>query len=332
MSRLSLQQIEDLAYAALTACRTDPANARIVAASIAAAEADGIASHGLLRLPTYCAHARTGKVDGFAQPAMTAAGAAVIQVDACNGFAHPAIDLAVRPLVELCREHGVALASIRNSYNSGVMGHHVERLATAGLVGLGFSNAPATIAPWGGRAPVFGTNPIAFAAPRPDAPPIVVDQAASVIARGEVMLRAQRGESVPDSWGFDAEGSPTSDPGAILRGGSMAPAGGRKGVSLALIVEVFAAVLSGPLLSVDAGSLTECDGRFAGIGQLFVAVDPGKLSDDYAQRIQRLATIIEAQHPARLPGSARQAHRISATQRGVEVSDELLARLNEVCR
>jgi (2R)-3-sulfolactate dehydrogenase (NADP+) len=322
---LLLRQIQDLACRALIAANTERRNAEIVAASIAAAEADGIGSHGLLRLPTYCAHARSGKVDGFARPVLSHAAAAALQVDACNGFAHPAIALALDALVPLATQHGIAAVSIRNSYNSGVMGHHVEWLARRGLVALGFANAPAVIAPWGGRAPVFGTNPIAFAAPSSGGDPIVVDQAASTVARGEVMLRAQRGETIPDGWGLDAAGQATTDPHAVLNGGSMLPAGGYKGVTLALVVEVLAAALTASLPSAEAGSLTQDDGKPAGVGQLFIALQPAAFgAGEFGERVSDLCRSITAQPGARLPGSRRFAMRESARTQGVMVDEALL--------
>lgn len=328
MPRLTLDEIKERAYRALLASETSPANADSVAISLAAAEADGIASHGLLRLPTYCAHARSGKVDGFAEPALSRAAPAVMRVDARNGFAHPAIDVALRELPALAREHGIAAAAVHRSYNSGVMGHHVEQLARQGFVALAFANAPAVLAPWGGRRPLLGTNPVAFAAPRSEDGPIVIDQASSVVARGEIMLRAQRGEAIPETWGFDFAGQPTHDPGKVLDGGSLAPAGGYKGANMALIVEVMAATLTGALHSFESGSLTADDGKHAGVGQLFIAFEPERLGGSGFQgRLEALCEAILAEPGARLAGSRRYAARADAKAHGVEVPSELLEKL-----
>ena len=331
MARLRLGEIEDLAYRALIASKTSAANARSVAASIAAAEADGIQSHGLLRLRAYCTHARSGKVDGFAAPTIDQAGPAVLRVDARNGFAHPAIDLAVEGLARLTGTQGVAAVAIHNSYNSGVMGHHVERLARSGLVALGFANAPAVIAPWGGSKPVFGTNPLAFAAPRAGDTPIVIDQASSVVARGEVMLRSQRGESIPEGWGLDAAGRPTTDPNAVLDGGSMVPAGGYKGASLALMVELLASTLTGSLHSYEAGSLTADDGKRAGVGQLFIALDPERIAGSgFSNRVGEICRQMLGQSGVRLPGSRRFAARANAQATGVLVDDAVLGKIESL--
>ncbi len=146
-----------------------------------------------------------------------------------SGFAHAAIDLGLPALVAAAAANGVASLAIRNSYNCGVLGYHTERLAEAGVVALGFTNAPASIAPWGARKPALGTNPWSLAVPDGNgAARFVIDQSASVVAKSEVMKRARAGEPIPEGWAFDARDKPTTDPAAALTG-TMAPAGGYKG-------------------------------------------------------------------------------------------------------
>ncbi len=130
-----------------------------------------------------------GKVDGQAMPVQRHQMGGAIVVDAGTGFAHPAIDLGFEALIPAAHQQGCACLVIRNSYNWGVLGYHVERLAEAGLVAFGFTNAPALIAPHGGHQAVIGTNPLAFAVPGPDGSAFVIDQSASVVARSEVMTR-----------------------------------------------------------------------------------------------------------------------------------------------
>lgn len=207
-THLTLPEIEQLACAALRAHRTSDLNARCMARSIAAAEADGIRSHGLLRLSTYCAQTACGKVDGHAIAVANPRAAAAWHVDAADGFAHPAIELGFQHLVPTVREQGIAMLAIVRSYNCGVVGHHVEKLARQGLLALAFANTPPAIAPWGGNRALFGTNPLAFAAPRSGGPPLVVDQSSSVVARGEVLRHARQGLSIPLGWALDDTGDP----------------------------------------------------------------------------------------------------------------------------
>src|SRR5215470_13726600 len=184
MPTLTFQQAEELCTSALMRCRTSPDNAALVAHALVRAEAEGLKSHGLLRVPMYAAQAKVGKVDGSAQPAVERPRPALLAIDAKFGFAHPAMAKAAGLLPPLAREFGIAAAGIRRSHHVGVAGHPVEAIAKAGMMALMFANAPAAMAPWGGSRPVFGTDPLAFACPLPEGAPIVVDLSLSKVARG----------------------------------------------------------------------------------------------------------------------------------------------------
>lgn len=322
---LPLSEVERLAARALEASEVSRDNAAAVARSIAAAEADGAPSHGLLRVPSFCDQALCKKIDGHAQPRLVLSPShlGTLVVDAGDGFAIAAIELGIGELVSRAKANGVAALAVTRSHNCGVVGHHVEALAERGLVALGFANTPAAIAPSGGKRPFFGTNPIAFAAPRRSGPPLVIDQSASVIARGEVMRRAREGRSLPEGWALDREGEPTTDARAALEG-SMAPAGGYKGVGLALIVEVLAAALTGSTLSYRAPSFADAAGGPPRTGQLFIALEPAALSSaPFGDAIEELIAAMCSEPGVRVPGSRRLAAREHARRHGVQVSRAL---------
>lgn len=328
---LSLAEIEELAFAALSHVGTSTENARPLARATAATEANGVASHGLAYIPTYCEHVTCGKVDGQATPSVEHPRAGVIKVDAATGFAHPAIDLGFEHLVPAARTHGIAALAINNSYNCGVLGYHTHRLASAGLVALGFTNAPASIAPSGGAKPVVGTNPFSLAVPsnHGDAE-ILIDQSASTIAKSEVMKHAREGKDIPLGWALDPEGTPTTDPNIGLQG-SMAPSGGYKGVGIAILTEIMAAALTGAHLGIEASPFSGTKGGPPKTGQFFIAIDPSATAGDiFAQQITTLSNAIRTQPGAHLPGDGRKAKRESATQNGVAVNNATLARINEM--
>ncbi|HMB47891.1 MAG TPA: Ldh family oxidoreductase, partial [Afifellaceae bacterium] len=305
---LSVDKIRQLAQAALEGAGTSVANAAPLARAVAAAERDGIASHGLLYVPVYVKHVQCGKVDGQAEPRMEHPRPATILVDAATGFAHSAISLGFEALIPAAREFDIAALAIRNSYNCGVLGYHTERLASKGIVGLGFTNAPASIAPAGGTKPVIGTNPFSLATPDgKGGASILIDQSASVVAKSEVIKRAREGYALEDGWALDAEGNPTTDPDAALKG-TMAPSGGYKGVGTGLLTEVMAAALAGATLGVDASPFSGTAGGPPKTGQFFIAIDPAAPSGGvFSSRMDGLIAAIGDQPGARIPGSRRLA-------------------------
>ena len=328
---LTLAEIEDLALRALIAAGTSEANARPLAVATAATEADGVASHGLAYIPIYCEHVQCGKVDGQAQPILTHPRPAALHVDAATGFAHAAIDMGFQQLIPLARTQGIAVLNIHNSYNCGVLGYHTHRLAAAGLVGLGFTNAPASIAPSGGAKPVVGTNPFSLATPGGGGEvDILIDQSASTIAKSEVMKHAREDKPIPVGWALDSDGNPTTDPNVGLKG-SMAPSGGYKGVGVALLVEVMAAALSGATLGIHAAPFSGTAGGPPKTGQCFIAIDPGTTSGGaYSTRMTDLIAAIRTQEGAHLPGDGRRAKRLAARDAGVAVNVATLDKINTV--
>ena len=325
---LSLQEIEALAYDALTHAGTSAKNARPLAVATAVTEADGVASHGLAYIPIYCEHVECGKVDGRANPVLSTPRPSVVTVDAVTGFAHAAIEVGFEALIPLARQQGVAVLAIKNSYNCGVLGYHTYRLAQAGLLGMGFTNAPASISPSGGSSPVIGTNPFSIAAPNgAGEAEILIDQSASAIAKSEVMKHAREGKPIPVGWALDSDGNPTTDPNVGLKG-SMAPSGGYKGVGVGLMVELMAAAMTGATLGIDASPFAGAKGGPPRTGQFFIAIDPAATSGDaFGARLADLVQAIRDQEGARLPGDGRGGKRAHARIHGVDVSLATLARI-----
>jgi (2R)-3-sulfolactate dehydrogenase (NADP+) len=319
-------ELEGLIAAALVASNTAEANARSVARALAQAEVDGQKGHGLSRVPSYAAQAKAGKVDGHAVPELRQTRPGSLMIDVRNGFAYPAFDLAIERLPGIASTTGIAAAGFVRSHHFGVVGRHVERLAEAGLLALAFGNTPKAIAPWGGRQPVFGTNPMAFAAPQSDKLPIVVDLALSQVARGKILTAAQKGEPIPAGWAVDELGNSTTDAKVALKG-ALQPIGGAKGAALALMVEVLAVALTGARFAFEASSFFDAQGAPPGVGQLLIAIDPGAFAgrDVFLDRIAVLARAIEGDGDARLPGSRRLALREKAQREGVAVDAGLLA-------
>lgn len=328
MPRLSVEALKTLAAEALARAGASAEMARITAAALVAAEAQGMASHGLSRVPQYAAHLRHGRVNGRAEPRVIRTKAAVCLVDADEGLAFPACALAVREAIARARECGAAFVGVTRSHHFGVAADHLEPLAAAGMVGLAFGNSPAAMPAWGGRRAIFGTNPIAAVFPRRGQPPLTVDLSLSEVARGKLMVAAKAGKSIPIGWALDKDGNPTTDPKAGLEG-MMVPAGGVKGAMLALVVELLCCALTGAAFGFEADSFFSDAGNRPRIGQAFMAVDPAALagSEVFYERIETLVTMMLRDPEVRLPGYRRLELARQAHASGIEVPDALLRQL-----
>ena len=326
-------QLEALIAAALVASNTSVANSASVARALAQAEVDGQKGHGLSRVPIYAAQAKAGKVDGHATPTAQQTRPGSLMIDVADGFVFPAVDLAVAHLPAMAGATGIAAAGFVRSHHFGVVGRHVERMAEMGLLALAFANTPKAMSPWSGRQPLFGTNPLAFAAPQRSKPPIVVDLALSQVARGKILTAAQKGEPIPAGWAVDDEGNPTTDAKVALKG-ALQPIGGAKGAALALMVEVLAVALTGARFSSEASSFFDAEGQPPGVGQLIIAIDADAFAgrEAFLDRLAVLARTIEADTSARLPGSRRLAAREKARREGVAVDAGLLAEVRALAR
>lgn len=324
---LTLSDMYGLALRVLMNSGASKDNAGHVATALSVAEADGLSGHGLSRLPSYSAQLLSGKVNGQAVPEAFAATNGVVRINAKDGFAFPAISLAIDKLIPMARDNGIACAAIAYSHHCGALGYHVERLGEQGLTALMVSNTPAAIAPWGGNKALFGTNPIAFAAPRATGTPLVIDLSLSKVARGKIMVAAQKGELIPEGWAVDNAGNPTTVA-RMAMDGSMLPMGDAKGSALVMMVEILAATMTGANYGYEASSFFEASGQPPRVGQVLIALDPGATVDVFtgnniSGRIETLISQIKRQPGAHVPGSGREAKRREARNSGVEIPAEL---------
>ena len=326
MPLVSLSEAESLARRAFERAGASNLQASSTALALVAAERDGQKGHGLVRVAAYAEQTRRGKVNGDAVPTAEHPRPGVVVVDAANGFAYPAIDLAIARLAPVAHKNGVAAATVRRSHHCGQAGRHVERLAEAGLVAFIFANTPSAMAFWGGARPMMGTNPLAFAAPAPEGAPLVVDLALSVVARAKIIAAKNANTPIPADWAFDAEGRPTTDASAALKG-SLAPAGGAKGAALALMVEILAAALTGSNYGFEASSFLDAEGAPPDVGQFFIALDPAAFGPGFMPRMSALLAAMAAQQGVRAPGATRLRHRQKADKDGLDVAAPLLADL-----
>lgn len=327
---LSFDAAETLAIAALRAAGAGTDAAAHTARMLARADRDGIASHGLSRLPAYAAQLRAGKLKGAASPALSRPAAGTVAVDADDGLAYPAVAMGLSWMASLLPEQGVVACGVRNSHHAGAMGLFVEDLAReANAFVLAFTNSPAAIAPAGSGTPLFGTNPIAFACPMPGREPLVIDLSLSIVARGRIMVAVQKGEAIPEGWAVDAAGAATTDAKAALAG-AMLPIGGAKGAALVLMVELLTAALTASHAGFEASSFFDDTGGPPRIGQSFLAISPGAVggtAEAVAARVAAITGRLLAEPGTRLPGDRRLSLRARHVREGIPYPPALLATL-----
>lgn len=327
--KLPLNDLRHRVANALVAAGANSAMAEATARALVLAESQGLGSHGLSRVAQYATHLKNGRANGRAEPRVLRRKGAAVIIDAGAGLAFPACDLAMDEAIATAREHGVAVVGVVRSHHAGVIVDHLRAVASAGMVGLGFANSPAAMPAAGGKHPIFGTNPVAAVFPRRGKDPLMVDLSLSEVARGKVMVAAKNGQPIPPGWALDANGEPTTDAQAALKG-SMLPIGAvssPKGAMLALVVELLVTAVIGANYGFEASSFFVDEGNQPGIGQTFLVIDPGALagSDAYLDRIEVLVAEMLKDDGVRLPGARREALRRKAEAEGLEVPDALLA-------
>jgi (2R)-3-sulfolactate dehydrogenase (NADP+) len=332
--RKSADELVSLACAALERAGARSGMARAAATHVVRAEAQGMATHGMSRIPFYCGMLRNGRSDGAARPQLRSDRGAVCLIDNADALPFEACAWAIDEVIGRARRNGIGFAGIANSAHCGVLGIHIEAIARAGMVGVAFTNSPAAIPPWGGRKALFGTNPVAFAFPREDADPLVIDLALTTVVRGKIMLAMQKGEKIPEGWALDRDGRPTTDPKEAIEHGSLFAIGGAKGAMLALAFELVCAALTGSAIGAEADSFFSEQGNKPRIGQAFLAIDPGQLAGDerYFERVETVVRTMLADEGVRLPGARRFAAEEKLGQGGIDVADDLLAKVEQLAR
>lgn len=321
-TRLTLDEVMNLALAALGAAGADKPNAAAIARVMWRAERDGAKSHGLFRTAGYVSAIRSGKANGRASPRIVSHEGAVIRMEGDRGFAPVAHETGLPAVAELAKSQGLAALAIRRCLHYAALWPEVETLTEQGLAAMAFTSSPPYVHTAGGRRKVFGTNPMAFGWPRPGQPPMIFDQASSLTARGEVMIAARDGHQAPEGAGVGPDGEATTDPKAILEG-AQSPFGGYKGAALALMVDLMVGPLIGELTSLEIEAEDDGIGPALG-GQLILAFAPERLGGGGAvEHGERLFAELLSEPGVRLPGARRAATRSKTPVDGVTIPTSL---------
>lgn len=326
---LSLQEIHDLAKKTLFANNCDEETANILSDLITKAERDGSLSHGLFRLPAYVSGLKSGKINGKARPDVKKISPSVIKVEGNNCLAPMVLNKSIPELIKAAKESGVAVLAINNSHHMAAMWPETETLAEKGLVAFACTSYKPAVAPAGATKPLFGTNPISFAWPRPGKTPVVYDMATASMAMGEVQVAKREGHKVPLGTGLNKEGKETTNPGEIADGGVLLPFGGYKGSAIAMMVELLAGALVGDNFSFETAAKDKNDGGPPSGGEFILAISPDKLSgNNWAKHSDEFFDKMKSMDGVRLPGERRHKNRLDKGPRNI--NEELVNKIKSL--
>ena len=315
---LSLKEIHDLAKKTLLANNCDDETASILGDLIMKAERDGSLSHGLFRLPAYVAGLKSGKINGKARPEIKKISPSIIKVLGNNCLAPMVLNKGLPELIKAAKENGVAVLAITNSHHMAAMWPETETIAEAGLVAFACTSYKPAVAPAGATKPLFGTNPISFAWPRPGKTPVVYDMATASMAMGEVQVARREGHKVPLGTGLNKEGKQTTDPGEIADGGVLLPFGGYKGSAIAMMVELLAGALVGDNFSFETAAKDNKDGGPPSGGEFILAMSPEKVAGpNWDKHAGEFFNKMKSMEGVRLPGERRHKNRLNLGPRNI---------------
>ncbi|NRB54367.1 MAG: Ldh family oxidoreductase [Salinicola sp.] len=329
---LRLEEAESLSLRILGKAGFSPAHADAITRSVVAAQRDECHSHGLYRLINCVDAARKGGLDPQAEPVVHDQAPGVVKIDARGGCSLLSFETGKAHLKEKAERNGVAVLGINHCFHFSALWSEVEALAELGLAALAMNPTHAFVAPTGGSKPLLGTNPFAFAWPRPGRSPYVFDFATSVVARGEIELHRRAGNSIPKGWALNSEGEPTTDPAAALEG-AMLPFGGHKGAALSTMIELLAGPLIGDALSHETSPANDAGTGRPQHGEIVIAFSPetflGAQSESQLTHAEALFDRILEQG-SRLPSQRRFEARDRSLEHGVTIPMPLYEELERL--
>lgn len=332
--RIPENDLERLAVKALSTFGLSEDDAGKACSILVLADLFGVNTHGVSRILAYGERLEIGGINPRADVRVEKIAPTLIKVDGDNGVGPLVGRHALDAAMAAAAETGMAVAFVRGSNHFGPVGPYCYLAAQQGFASIIGSNATTTITPWGGREARLGNNPVGFGVPRPSGDPIILDMAISVAARAKIRNAKEAGEPIPAGWATDASGRPTTDPAEALKG-FLLPIGGHKGYGLALMVDLFAGVLSGAAYLNHVSSWVDSPEKPQDLGHFFLLIDAKRLSaaSDHDARMTDFAEILHATpatdpaRPVLLPGEIEMQRMAEQRAEGILLPAALVAKL-----
>ena len=314
-----------------------PREAHVFAESLVHANMRGMDSHGVMRLGAYLRRIREGVLAVGAEPEIITDGDTLLSVDGHNGVGVWIAQRVMEQCVERAGEKGVCIAGVKNCNHFGCAAYFTHFAAERHMIGFAMANSPKAVSPYGGAEAMFGTNPLAVTVPAKGGVIYDLDMATSLVAQGKLILARKEGRSVPSGWGVDAEGNPSTDPAAILDGGTLSAFGGAKGYAIMMLIELLCVCLAQGMPSTAMGSMYG-QARPQGTGFVLGAVDYSRIvdADTFETMAGELIASVKSSRTAPgveeiyMPGELEARRFERARREGIELSDVVAAELTSL--
>jgi LDH2 family malate/lactate/ureidoglycolate dehydrogenase len=338
LERYAPETIKKLVAAIAAASGVSRPDAAILADALVEADIQGTSTHGVSRLNIYVRRIQKGLINPTAKLVVNRRRGATLAVDADNGLGQVQAVRTLELLMPMAKENGVAVATVRNSQHFGALSYYCNQAAEQDMILLAMTNCEPAMSPEGGCQAYFGTNPLAASFPTGKDYPVKVDLATSVVARGNIITAQKRGQPIPPGWALNVEGEPTTDAAAALAGTVLTMAG-HKGYALALMVEIFASVLSGAAIGPAIGSMYKNMDRKQDVGHFFCLLDIAAFQDP-AEFKQRMDQTIDGIKSCRkrpgvkeilIPGERSHAKARENQRQGIFVEEATRKELKVLC-
>lgn len=315
-----------------------PDDAALVADALVKADARGMHSHGITRLPVYTRRILMGGARARTTGRVLSETPATLLLDGEDGIGQVVAARAMRESIRKARTAGTAAVGVRRSNHFGEGAYYVVAAIEAGMIGLITTGGSPNMPYWGAQKPVLGTLPLAVGVPADREPPILLDMAFGTVSKGKILQAAARGERIPADWGVDADGSPTDDPRAILNGGWTLPIGGYKGSGLILIMEILASVLTGANFATEVRDLYGDHAASQGVGHFVLSIDVSAFMplSEFSERVDRLIRIVKDSGSANagvlMPGEREHRLALRREEEGVPLPASTLSALVDLAK
>jgi ureidoglycolate dehydrogenase (NAD+) len=312
-----------------------PEDATLAADVLTTTDTWGTHSHGTRQLRPLMRNVADGRIRAQGKPAVLREGPAWALVDAGSALPMVVACRAMEVAMAKAAAAGIGYAGVAHSSHFGAAGYYATLALRRDMIGVSTTNVDPCMAVTGGRTPVIGTNPIAFAVPAGQERPVFLDVATSIVAVTKVMIAKAAGKPVPEGWLLDQDGRPTTDPGGYPDKAVLQPMAGYKGYGLAVFVEILAGILTGASF-LSGVKVWVADGVGpADQGHAFIAIDVGAILplETFKARMDQMIREIKGAPRAAgveriyLPGEMEWERRDLAVRRGMELPEYVLTSL-----